>query len=70
MTTLAQTRSARTTHSNVTVTVVSQGSAADSVRRTGCAVAHVCMDPPYYDNVMYAELSDFFYVWEKRTLGR
>jgi adenine-specific DNA methylase len=30
----------------------------------------VCIDPPYYDNVMYAELSDFFYVWEKRTLGR
>ena len=27
------------------------------------------MDPPYYDNVMYAELADFFYVWEKRTLG-
>ena len=25
------------------------------------------MDPPYYDNVMYAELSDFFYVWLKRT---
>jgi putative DNA methylase len=29
----------------------------------------ICIDPPYYDNVMYAELSDFFYVWEKRTLG-
>ena len=29
----------------------------------------VCIDPPYYDNVMYAELSDYFYVWEKRTLG-
>ncbi len=30
----------------------------------------VVMDPPYYDNVMYAELSDFFYVWLKRTAGR
>ena len=29
----------------------------------------VVMDPPYYDNVMYAELSDFFYVWLKRTGG-
>ncbi len=29
----------------------------------------VCIDPPYYDNVWYAELSDFFYVWEKRTIG-
>jgi hypothetical protein len=29
----------------------------------------IIMDPPYYDNVMYAELSDFFYVWLKRTAG-
>jgi len=26
-------------------------------------------DPPYYDNINYAELSDFFYVWLKRALG-
>ena len=26
-------------------------------------------DPPYYDAVSYADLSDFFYVWFKRTLG-
>ncbi|MBI2853099.1 MAG: DUF1156 domain-containing protein [Chloroflexi bacterium] len=30
----------------------------------------VVIDPPYYANVMYAELSDFFYVWLKRTAGR
>ena len=29
----------------------------------------VITDPPYYDNVPYADLSDFFYVWLKRTLG-
>jgi len=29
----------------------------------------ICVDPPYYDNVQYAELSDFFYVWMKRSLG-
>ena len=29
----------------------------------------VVIDPPYHDNVMYAELSDFFYVWLKRTAG-
>ncbi|MHB8289263.1 MAG: DUF1156 domain-containing protein [Acidimicrobiales bacterium] len=29
----------------------------------------VCIDPPYYDNVMYAELSDFFGVWEQHTVG-
>ena len=27
----------------------------------------VCFDPPYYNNVQYAELSDYFYVWQKRT---
>ncbi len=30
----------------------------------------VVTDPPYYDNVPYADVSDFFYVWLKRTVGR
>jgi putative DNA methylase len=29
----------------------------------------ISTDPPYYDNVGYADLSDFFYVWLKRSLG-
>ncbi|MFC1993473.1 DUF1156 domain-containing protein [Chloroflexota bacterium] len=29
----------------------------------------VFTDPPYYDNVPYAYISDFFYVWLKRTAG-
>lgn len=29
----------------------------------------VCTDPPYYDNVPYADLSDFFYVWSRRILA-
>jgi adenine-specific DNA methylase len=29
----------------------------------------VCTDPPYYRAVPYADLSDFFFVWLKRTLG-
>jgi putative DNA methylase len=29
----------------------------------------VSTDPPYYDNVGYADLSDFFYVWLRRSLG-
>jgi putative DNA methylase len=28
----------------------------------------VVNDPPYYNNVMYSELSNYFYVWQKRTL--
>ena len=34
----------------------------------GCVTA-VVVDPPYADNVQYAELADFFYVWLKRTQG-
>ncbi|HND84390.1 MAG TPA: hypothetical protein PLU50_01225 [Pseudobdellovibrionaceae bacterium] len=26
-------------------------------------------DPPYYDAIAYADLSDFFYIWLKRSLG-
>jgi putative DNA methylase len=29
----------------------------------------VVTDPPYYDNVPYADLSDFFYVWLRRAVG-
>ena len=29
----------------------------------------VSTDPPYYDNIGYADLSDFFYVWLKRSLS-
>ena len=28
----------------------------------------VSTDPPYYDNIGYADLSDFFYVWIRRSL--
>lgn len=30
----------------------------------------ITVDPPYYDNVNYAECSNYFYVWMKRTLGK
>ena len=33
------------------------------------SVDAVVFDPPYHNNVSYAELSDFFYVWLKRTAG-
>jgi putative DNA methylase len=28
----------------------------------------LCTDPPYYDNVPYADLSDYFHVWLRRSL--
>jgi len=46
-----------------------QGSATDLSQVPTGSVHHICVDPPYYDNVMYAELSDFFYVWLKRSVG-
>jgi adenine-specific DNA methylase len=33
------------------------------------SIGSLCVDPPYKANVMYAECSDFFYVWMKRTLA-
>jgi len=29
----------------------------------------ILTDPPYYDNIGYADLSDFFYVWLRRSLS-
>lgn len=29
----------------------------------------ISTDPPYYDNIGYADLSDFFYVWMRRSLN-
>jgi len=33
------------------------------------APSMVATDPPYYDNIGYADLSDFFYVWLRRAVG-
>lgn len=48
----------------------SQGSAgiadARSVSLPGAAIA---TDPPYYDNISYADVADFFYVWLRRSLA-
>jgi putative DNA methylase len=45
---------------------VSQNNATDIRPSTPVLVS---TDPPYYDNVPYADLSDFFYVWLRRSLG-
>lgn len=34
----------------------------------GVDSAMVCTDPPYYDNISYADLGDFFYVWLRPLL--
>jgi len=47
---------------------IRQGNAADLSHLPDGSVHLICVDPPYYANVMYAELADFFYVWQKRLL--
>jgi len=49
------------------ITVLNES--ADALPLPDASVDCVVVDPPYYDNVMYAELADFFYVWLKRTAG-
>lgn len=46
-----------------------KGSATNVPEIPTGSVEAVVVDPPYYDNVMYSECSDFFYVWMKRSLG-
>ncbi|WP_425618992.1 DUF1156 domain-containing protein [Anatilimnocola sp. NA78] len=41
---------------------------ADAQRQVLSQNRFVSCDPPYYDNIAYADLSDFFYVWLRQTL--
>jgi putative DNA methylase len=52
-----------------TVPANSNGSAAaaDASAQTTSVNKLVSTDPPYYDNIGYADLSDFFYVWLRRS---
>jgi len=42
---------------------------AQSLSLSDASIVCITVDPPYYDNVMYAECSNYFYVWMKRALG-
>ncbi len=57
----------KATNGNPPVRIVN-GSAASMSSVADESVDLLALDPPYYNNVQYAELSDFFYVWQKRTL--
>jgi adenine-specific DNA methylase len=46
-----------------------RGSASSIHKVPDNTVFNITVDPPYYDNVQYAELADFFYVWLKRSVG-
>ena len=49
--------------------IVSQVSATEHSLPDECVDAAIT-DPPYYDAVAYAHLSDYFYVWLKRSIGQ
>ncbi len=42
---------------------------ANAAEATRTTAGLVSTDPPYYDNVGYADLADYFYVWLRRSLG-
>lgn len=48
----------------------SAGIAIQSDAQTDCGLRNIMIstDPPYYDNIGYADLSDFFYVWMRQSL--
>jgi putative DNA methylase len=48
--------------------VVSQALQSDASTQTVSLNKVISTDPPYYDNIGYADLSDFFYVWMSRSL--
>ena len=41
---------------------------AEAQNQSSSAAKVISTDPPYYDNIAYADLSDFFYVWLRPTL--
>lgn len=47
------------------------GTAKQLDAREDCNLRNIMVstDPPYYDNIEYANLSDYFYVWIRNTLG-
>lgn len=53
---------------SVGVGALGQASQADAATQSISKDRVVSTDPPYYDNIAYADLSDFFYVWMRRAL--
>lgn len=45
-----------------------QRSALESAKKLAHTTFVLSTDPPYYDNISYADLSDFFYVWLRRSV--
>lgn len=48
-----------------------KGIALQHDAQTDCGLRNIVIstDPPYYDNIDYADLADFFYIWMRRSLN-
>lgn len=55
--------------SNVFSSFCNHASSGEKEQFSEKYITSVVTDPPYYDAIAYADLSDFFYVWLKRSLG-
>jgi putative DNA methylase len=53
---------------NVPAIPQGQASQADASNRDYKGFV-ISTDPPYYDNIVYSDLSDYFYLWLRRSLG-
>lgn len=49
----------------------SKGEASQFNAEEDCGLREIMVstDPPYYDNIVYADLADFFYIWLRRSLS-
>jgi len=65
VTTTSMARSIENVSAHRVEAFVSQADAQTQTISTGKVIS---TDPPYYDNIGYADLSDFFYVWLRRAL--
>ncbi len=56
------------TVNQMSVTIAGEAKQFDAQTQILSTNKIISTDPPYYDNIGYAELSDFFYVWLRRSL--
>ena len=54
--------------SELPAATLAEVSQADAQSDCGLRNIMISTDPPYYDNIGYADLSDFFYVWMRQSL--
>lgn len=56
-------------NSEIAPSVVQLGSVTQMPEHWAGTFDAVITDPPYYDSITYADLSDYFYPWHKRIIG-